>query len=111
MAAFEAARFNHSRTSPFLVVRSAHRSFGAGREGFLVSGVVNRSENQIVTGIVPILSSYRGLLRLRASRRFRSGFRLRAPSRLAGSRPQPGSSFGGIEKTMSRLPSTDPPEL
>src|SRR5262252_1749354 len=26
------------------------------------------------------------------------------------SRPQTGSSFGGIEKTMSRLPSTDPPE-
>src|SRR5215472_15595268 len=40
------------------------------------------SENQIVTGIAPILSSYRGLLRLRASRRFRSGFRLRAPASL-----------------------------
>src|SRR5262249_25363834 len=26
------------------------------------------------------------------------------------SRPQSGSSFGGIGKTMSRLPSTDPPE-
>src|SRR5262249_54779393 len=116
MAAFEAARFNHSRTSPFLVMRSAQDhsalvakvfSFRGGqpeRESNCHRhctcrltcaprtnrrGVVNRSENQIVTGFAPILSSYRGLLRPRASRRFRSGFRLRAFTPSAGADGDP----------------------